>query len=338
MKNQNLLLLLMLLVFSGLMSFKAIEAPLFSYPAYFPAPPYNFKENPLKKEVVELGRALFYEPLLSRDGTVTCESCHLAYTSFTHVDHTLSHGIDNRIGSRNSPALINLAWNKHFMWDGAIHHLDVQALAPIENHLEMDEKLPNVLHKLQQSTVYRKKFEMAFGDTAVTGERMLKAMSQFMLTLVSANSKYDKVKRNEISFNEYELKGYALFQKNCNVCHTEPLFTNGGFENNGLRPDSVLKDVGRMKISLNPKDSLKFKVPTLRNIELTYPYMHDGRFSSLQMVVFHYNDGLHASPTLSKHLKKSMNLSESDKRCLVAFLKTLTDEEFAHNPKFAYPR
>lgn len=325
------------LLFS-LWAFICTEYISLDYPNYFPQPAYDFNKNPLRKESIELGRALFYEPMLSRDGSITCESCHLQFTSFTHVDHQLSHGIDNRIGNRNSPVLVNLAWQKDLMWDGSVHHLDVQALAPIENPLEMDEKLPNVVKKLQSNTKYKAMFAQAYGDSIVTGERLLKAMSQFMLTLVSANAKYDKVKRNEATFNEYEIKGYEIFKKNCNSCHSEPLFTNNKFENNGLLPDTNLRDIGRMKVTLNKNDSLKFKVPTLRNIELSYPYMHDGRFRNLQMVVFHYNDDIHRSTTLAEQLKKPMNMSEDDKRNLIAFLKTLTDENFARNQKYGFPK
>src|SRR5262249_53369535 len=154
--------------------------------------------------------------------------------AFTHVDHSLSHGIAGKIGSRNSPALMNLAWSNDFMWDGSVNHLDVQALAPISNPLEMDETIAHVTAKLRTSENYRSLFKAAFGDTAITGERVLKSLSQFMLTLISCNSKYDSVMRGEKQFTAQEANGYALFKKNCSSCHTEPLFTNEQFENNGL--------------------------------------------------------------------------------------------------------
>ncbi|MBL7815024.1 MAG: c-type cytochrome [Saprospiraceae bacterium] len=312
--------------------------PLFSVPQGFPKPVYDFTKNPLTIEKVELGRRLFYEPLLSRDGTISCASCHLSYTGFTHIDHSLSHGIDNRIGTRNSLALVNLAWNKTFMWDGAVNHLDMQALAPLSSRDEMDENMAHVVQKLQQSNRYPRFFQQAFGDSSVTGERILKVISQFMLTLVSANAKYDKVMRNEASFNEYEAKGYELFKKHCASCHTEPLFTHSGFENNGLKPDSILNDKGRMTITGRKEDSLLFKVPTLRNIEVTYPYMHDGRLPNLQMVLYHYTEGVYQSSTLAKQLRLKMPLSEEDKVNIIAFLHTLTDETFLRNPKFQYLR
>jgi len=317
-------------------SFKTTVDSLFVVPKNFPNPVYNFKDNELNKEKIALGKILFNDPLLSKDNTISCSSCHLSYTAFAHTDHALSHGIENRIGIRNAPALFNLAWNKTFMWDGAIHHLDVQALAPITNNLEMDETLENVVSKLQSSKRYTSLFSKAFGDSVVTGERTLKAISQFLVTLVSANSKYDKVMRKEdnTSFNDDELQGYNIFKAMCSSCHQEPLFTNHQFENNGLLPDTSLNDIGRMKITSNAEDSLKFKVPTLRNCEVTYPYMHDGRFNNLQMVLFHYSNQIHTTTTLSPLLKNKIQLSELDKNCLIAFLKTLTDEDFLRDARY----
>lgn len=264
----------------ALVSFTTITNDLFVIPKGWQKPEYDFLQNPLSKEKIALGKALFYDPILSKDNTISCASCHLSYTAFAHTDHALSHGINNRIGIRNAPALSNLAWGKNFMWDGGIHHLDVQALAPITNADEMGESMRNVVIKLQQTHSYTQLFFKAYGDSIISGEHTLKAISQFLLTLVSANSKYDKVMRKQqgFAFSQYEAKGYAIFKTHCSSCHTEPLFTNNSFENNGLKPDSTLHDIGRMKITQNPSDSLKFKVPSLRNVELTYPYMHDGRF------------------------------------------------------------
>ncbi len=319
-------------------AFKSINDELFYIPKNFPKPVYDFADNSLTKEKIKLGKALFYDPILSKDNTISCSSCHLSNTAFTHTDHDLSHGIQNRIGTRNAPTLINLAWNKSFMWDGGIHHLDMQALAPITNPDEMDETIENVVAKLQQNKKYRKLFYDAFNDSIVTGEHTLKSISQFLVTLVSADSKYDKVMRKEqgISFTEHEQKGYELFKTNCSSCHKEPLFTNNEFENNGLQPDSTLHDGGRMRITKNVADSLKFKVPTLRNIELTYPYMHDGRFKNLQMVLFHYTEDIHPSPTLSNQLKTKITLGEKEKGYLIDFLKTLTDEDFIQNKKHQF--
>lgn len=320
-----------------LLSFRYSDG-IWKTPASWPEPYYNFKKNPLDSATVQLGRVLFYDPVLSADSTISCASCHSPYNAFTHVDHALSHGIKDRIGTRNSPVLINLAWGNSFMWDGAVNHLDVQALAPLENHLEMDETLAHVLEKLARQDKYKRLFKAAFHSEKITGERFLKAISQFMLTLVSSNSKYDKVLRQEAQFTENESKGYALFKQHCAACHTEPLFTNNSFQNNGLEPDSILRDVGRMNITQKSADSLKFKVPTLRNIERSAPYMHDGRYRSLQMVLFHYSANIHHSPTLANELKQPIALSEDDKRNIILFLKTLTDNEFLTNKQFQFPR
>jgi cytochrome c peroxidase len=297
---------------------------------------YDFKKNPLDERKIEIGRLLFHDPILSRDSTISCTSCHLQYTAFTHVDHRLSHGINDRIGTRNSPALMNLAWAKTFMWDGAVNHLDVQALAPISNSLEMDESIGHVVSKLQATKKYPALFYEAYGDSTITSEYMLKCLSQFMLTMVSANSRYDKVKRGQDTFTAKETRGYELFKANCSNCHTEPLFTNMQFENNGLPQDDSLMDIGKMKITRKPEDSLKFKVPSLRNIEFSQPYMHDGRFKNLNQVLNYYAMGVQHSPTLNPLLNKGIYLTNTEKVDLIAFLLTLTDKEFLYNPKFSF--
>ncbi|MFY0672600.1 MAG: cytochrome-c peroxidase [Bacteroidia bacterium] len=333
--------MLRLLFISGL-SFLLIafvnETAFFKTPKGWPQPNYNFKQNPLSKEKVYLGRKLFYEPKLSKNNTISCASCHLSFTSFTHVDHALSHGIFDSIGNRNSPVLINLAWSKSFMWDGAINHLDVQGIAPIENQVEMGEKLKNVTHKLSKSEDYNEFFKSAFGDTAITGERLLKALSAFQLTLVSSNSKYDQVQDGTAKFSEQEQAGLNIFKNKCNHCHTAPLFTNHEFENNGLSIDSALNDLGRYNITKKEKDRRKFKVPTLRNIEYSFPYMHDGRFESLFEVLDHYSNGVETTKTTHNSLKNGINLGETEKVDLMAFLLTLSDKEFCFNPEFGYPR
>lgn len=335
-------LLVMMLFFLFLAAVVPVrEKPItLSYPASWPKPVYDFSASPLYRSKIELGRKLFYDPLLSADSTISCSSCHLNYTAFTHVDHALSHGIRDSIGTRNSPVLINLAWSKVFMWDGAVNHLDVQALAPISHPAEMGENITIVLKKLERSKDYPSLFRRAFGSLGITGERLLKALAQFQLTLVSMNSKYDQVMRKEKGavFTEQEQRGYDLFKKHCAACHTEPLFTNGEFINNGLKPDPFLADPGRMKISLDTKDSLRFKVPTLRNIEFSYPYMHDGRFQSLNQVMNHYINGIYASPTLDPRLSNGVALTSNDKVDVIAFLLTLTDKTFLFNPDFAYPK
>lgn len=316
------------LLFVAAMSLSPPDPVPLKYPKTWPAPTYNFTKNPLTRQGIELGRQLFYDPILSRDSSVSCSNCHLSYTAFTHVDHALSHGIHDRIGTRNSPALMNLAWGRNFMWDGAANHLDVQALAPISSPVEMDETIENVVQKLGRESRYKALFHRAFGDSTVTGERLLKALSQFELTLISANSKYDRAMAGTDSFTLQEQNGYRLFQQNCARCHAEPFFTNHGFEKNGLPIDTTLNDYGRMAITQLPADSLKFKVPTLRNIEFSYPYMHDGRFRRLREVLNHY----------AQNKELGIELTANEKVDLTAFLLTLTDREFLFNAGFAFPR
>lgn len=300
-------------------------------------PYYDFSKNPLTEEGFQLGRQLFYDPILSRDNTISCASCHLQATGFTHVDHELSHGIDGKIGTRNSMTLMNLAWSKSFMWDGGVNHLDVQALNPITSPDEMDETLANVVSKLQKNEKYQALFLAAFGDANITGQRVLKALSQFELMLISSNSKYDKMLRKEAIFSDQEQNGYKLFKTNCASCHNEPLFTSEKFERNGLTLDTTLNDIGRQKITGNSKEYMLFKVPTLRNIQFTFPYMHDGRFKKLSEVIKQYNS-LGNDKNLPKQLQKPMHLSDNERVDLVAFLHTLTDSAFLFDKRFSFPR
>jgi cytochrome c peroxidase len=320
-----------------LFAFVSADKSLFTTPKNWPKPFYNFKKNQLTDSKILLGRVLFYDPILSRNNTISCANCHSQYNAFTHVDHALSHGIDDRIGTRNSLVLMNLAWQKSFMWDGAINHLDMQALAPISHHDEMDENIKHVTEKLQDSKFYPMLFYKAFNDSNISGENTLKAISQFMLTLISANSKYDKVKRMEETFTNQEENGYKLFKQNCASCHTEPLYTNLAFENNGLPIDSLLNDICIKKITQNEQDFLKFKVPTLRNIEFSNPYMHDGRFKRIYDVINHYTN-IQKSKTLAPQLQKQIVLTSNEKVDLIAFMLTLTDKEFLFNPKFGFPK
>ena len=303
---------------------------LLQYPANWPKPAYDFSRNPLTKQGVALGRHLFYEPALSRDGTISCSSCHLSYTAFTHVDHALSHGINDRIGTRNSPTLMNLAWSRSFMWDGAVNHLDMQALAPIANPDEMGEDISHVMEKLQDKAPYPGMFYAAFGDSIITGEHLLKALAQFECTLISAHAKYDQVQEGTATYTAQEQNGYRLFQQNCTSCHAEPLFTSGEFARNGLPLDTILQDYGRMRISQQQADSMMFKIPTLRNIEFSHPYMHDGRFKTLREVLNHYT-------SVGTPVGKA-NLNANEKTDLIAFLLTLSDHDFLFNPDYGYPR
>lgn len=308
----------------------------FRKPANFPEPVYNFAENKVSKEGFELGRALFYEPRLSRNNTVTCGSCHIQSAAFTQHGHDVSHGIDDRLGTRNSPPIMNLAWNKAFMWGGGVYDLDLQPIVPITAHEEMDEDLGNVLNKLRLMPKYTDLFKRAFGSEEISTARFMKALSQFMLMCISSNSKYDKVMRKEGSaqFTADEQEGYVLFKQKCASCHSEPLFTDGSFRNNGLGISPV-NDQGLYAATLQDTDKYKFKVPSLRNLRYTAPYMHDGRFLSLSGVLEHYNSEVKETPNLDPLLKQGnklgIGLKDNEKAKLTAFLGTLDDEEFIKN-------
>ena len=310
----------------------------FEVPKGWPKPHYDFSKNQLTEEGFQLGRHLFYDPILSRDSTISCASCHRQANGFADTEHELSLGIDNKMGRRNSLSLINLAWSKSFMWDGGVNHLEVQALNPITSPLEMDETLINVVNKLKESRKYKHLFKSAFGDSIITGQRILKAIAQFELMLKSSNSKYDQVKRKETVFTKKEQNGYRLFQINCASCHTEPLFASDQFESNGISIDIGLKDRGRIEITNNPVDFARFKVPTLRNIQVSSPYMHDGRFKSLKDVVKHYNSIKPTTSYLATVLQKPMRLSDRECSDLVSFLFTLTDSSFLTNKHFSTPK
>ncbi len=320
------------------MAFWQRETPLMDLPDHFPRPSYTFSRNPLDTDKIELGRVLFYDPILSRDSTISCATCHSPYNAFAHTDHDLSHGIEGTIGTRNAPPLFNLAWSTSFMWDGAINHLDMQALAPISHPGEMGEEMGNVVEKLKRHDRYDAMLGAAFGKEDWQGAEVLLALAQFQLTLVSSNTRYDQVRRGEAEFAEQEAKGYELFQQNCNACHAEPLFTNQGFADNGLPVDTTLNDWGRAKISGQSTDSLAFKVPSLRNLKFTPPYMHDGRFQSLSQVLKHYTDGTVARPGLAPEIRGGIQLDPRERTDLIAFLLTLNDSEFVFNPRHQFPR
>lgn len=309
----------------------------FIVPKGWPQPAYDFSKNPLTEEGIALGKKLFYDGRLSRDGNFSCGTCHQQFGAFNTYDHNLSHGYNNALTTRNAPGLFNLAWQKEFMWDGGINHLDLQPLAPITAENEMAETIENVINKLKADKVYRQMFKAAFGDETINTQRLGKAISQFELQLVSSNSKYDKVMRGEAAFILPEQLGYAIFKKKCISCHTEPMFTDYSYRNTGMPMDSYLKDLGRMKITGNANDSLKFKVPSLRNVAMTFPYGHDGRLFSLMSVFEHYRKNMVVDPATDALLRNKMALSNFEIGQLTAFLNTLTDSIFLKDPRFAAP-
>ena len=324
----------------GLISLMILpEDGLFYRPEKWPKPLYNFEDNPLTPEGFSLGRALFYDPILSEDSTVSCASCHLQYTAFAHVDHSTSHGINSRVGKRNAPGLMNLAWYPMLDWDGGVLNLNGQAINPLTHPDEMGETLEGVLKKLNRNSDYKAKFKKVFGAEHIKTSHLLKALGQFTVSLVSANSKYDSVMRKESTFTAQEQRGYTLFLNHCNQCHTAPLFTNFEFKANGIGPNNQFNDSGRALITGKVTDAYLFRVPTLRNIEYSFPYMHDGRMSKLKEVLAHYSNSLSwKKPVSSGLLQKKITLNLNEQKDLLSFLKTLSDKQFLFNQAFRFSR
>lgn len=306
----------------------------FYTPQGFPAPYYDLSGNPLSYARFSLGRKLFYDPVLSIDSTIACGSCHQQSVAFAHADHRLSHGVNNLLGTRNSPVIFNMAWNPAFFWDGGVHNLELQPLGPITNPVEMAETLPGVISKLRNSSTYPALFKSAFGTDTIITDHVMKALAQFMAVMISDKSKYDFYLAGKATFTASEERGLAVFRAHCNSCHREPLFSDFSYRNNGL--DSVFTaDAGRARITNLPQDSGKFKVPTLRNIVLSKPYMHDGRLGSLSAVLDHYQGHIRHSATLDPLLVNGITLNSRERSDLLAFLATLTDATFTHNREFS---
>lgn len=307
-------------------------------PDGFPPPAYTFSDNPLTEEGFELGRKLFYDGRLSIDSLHPCSSCHQQIAGFGTFEHDRSHGVYNSHTLRNAPVLFNLAWNKSFHWDGAYQKMEDAIAQPINGHIEMGESFQGVIGRLEQDDDYRKEFKKVFGSPFIRPDHLLKALSQFTGYLVSANAKYDKVKRGEAAFTAQEQNGYTLFQSKCATCHPEPLFTDQSYRNIGLPVDPFLNDFGRMRVTGNKADSLKFKVPTLRNANISSNYMHDGRFNTLYQCIEHYRTGVQQSATLDPLLANGITLTATQESDLVSFLKTLTDSAFLRDPRFRQPQ
>lgn len=323
--------------------YREINARLdFRVPANFPAIVQDIEGNYPTQKGFELGRRLFYDAQLSADNTVSCSSCHEQAFAFTHHGHALSHGINDLEGIRNAPAVQNLAFLSEYFYDGASNSIEMLSINPIHNPVEMAETLEGISAKLKKDKSYVRMFSEAFDDGEVTSGNILKALGQFMTMMVSANSRYDKYVRNEPggTMSAQELQGMQLFAQKCASCHKTDLFTDNAFRNNGLPPNPSLDDKGREVVTGFPADRYKFKVPSLRNAALTAPYMHDGRFGSLESVLNFYASGVKDSNTLDLLLHQNgslgIPLSQDEKEAIIAFIKTLTDDEFVTNPLFYY--
>ncbi len=309
----------------------------FTMSGTFPVPDLP-RDNPLIEERVALGKALFNETDLSRDGSISCASCHQSATAFADP-RPASLGVGGQVGTRNAMPLFNLAWKTSFFWDGRAPSLRAQALMPIQDHTEMDETLDRVTAKLAATATYPPLFTAAFGSSEITAEKLGLAIEQYLLTLTACDAKFDRALRGKTKLSENEKRGFELFMTeydprtgqlgaDCFHCHGGPLFSDHQFHNNGLASSDT--DPGRFRVTGRDADRGKFSTPSLRNVALTAPYMHDGSFASLEEVVAHYSTGVHRSPTLdpnlAKHPEGGLQLSEADQRALVAFLKTLTND------------
>lgn len=322
--------------------------------AYGALPAPNLPEdNVLTVQGVQLGRMLFYEKMLSSDNSQSCASCHRQEHAFSDTTK-FSIGVQGLPGKRQAMSVFNMAWNTNeFFWDGRAHLLRDQAILPIQDELEMDETLDNVIAKLADSKTYRDQFTRTFGDDEITVDKMAKAMEQFMFSIVSYDSKFDQWKAGLVELTESEERGRLLYETeynpffpqfsgaDCAHCHGGANFENDQYMNNGLDSDENFMDMGRAKVTMDPSDNAKFKVPSLRNIELTAPYMHDGRFATLEEVIDHYNEGIHPSTTIDPALlatsETGLFLNDEDKVDLLNFLKTLTDQTMLADPAYSDP-
>lgn len=310
-------------------------------PSNFPKYYFNTKENPITKFGVELGKKMFYDGRLSSDGTISCGSCHEQSFAFTHHGHSVSHGVGNAIGTRNATPIQNMAFQNSFMWDGATEHLDLQPIIPFTSPIEMNCDFTTVLTMMRNDKEYKRLFDLAFKNKEINSENMLKALGQFMAIMVSSNSKFDKYRRQESGgeFTQIESEGFALFNQKCASCHSGDLQTDQSFRNNGLPINPLVNDIGRFRVTENEQDKYKFKVPSLRNIEKTPPYMHDGRFYTLEAVLEHYANGVKHTQNLDALLINNgtlgVSLTENEKIKIIAFLKTLTDYQFLTDKRFS---
>lgn len=311
-------------------------------PEHFPEMVYNLENNPVTKNGFELGKKLFYDGKLAADNIISCGFCHEQAFAFTHHGHQISLGVFDNAGSRNAQPIQNMAFQKEFMWDGAAIHLDLQPIIPLTSDLEMGESVGNVIEKLKADKSYRKDFKNAFDNGEINSENLFKALSQFMVMMISGNSKYDQVitNTNQVSFTPEEEQGYTLFKNKCGQCHSGELFTDETYRNNGLPINPKYNDEGRKKVTEIESDKYKFKVPSLRNIEHTAPYMHDGRFGSLESVLNFYASGVTHTQNLDSELIQNDNtlgipLTEIEKAQIISFLKTLTDESFLTDKRFS---
>lgn len=273
----------------------------------------------------EFGRYLFYDTGLSVDSSTSCGTCHQQFAAFAHIDHAVSHGVLGRIGTRNVPALQNLRKQTSFMWDGAIENLAMQSINPLTGHDEMGSTLADVLARVSATPRYLQFASALYRDSAITVPRILDALAAFTGSLESMSSRYDAMRAGTAIFSEHEQRGLVLFRQRCASCHAEPFFMNNDFASNGLPPDIAMPDVGRYRVTQNEEDRYRFRVPSLRNVAITYPYMHDGRFRRLRDVLDHYGSPSKHAPHTDPRVTSITGLNDAERKDIIAFLLTLTD-------------
>ncbi len=339
----------------GFTSFKSMptEDDLLQVPEHFGKLYEIPEDNPMRAEAIELGKMLFFEPMLSRDTSISCGSCHRPELAFTD-GQAFSKGFHGQLSRRSAMSLVNLLWVKQFFWDGRTSSLEIQALIPLQDPTEMNLSLAEAVARLQGTELYPPLFKKAFGSKKITAENIGKAIAQFERTLISANSRYDKIVRGEVQPTEREQRAINLFMThpvpeaglrgaNCGDCHGSHLTTLNTFHDNGL--DKNPKDLGKGLFTRKETDKGKMRVPSLRNIALTAPYMHDGRFKTLREVIDHYNEHIQQSPNLDPLIMEASNeldgeslmLSEQEKDDILFFLEMLTDSTFVTDKRFQNP-
>ncbi len=318
-------------------------------PSNFDALPTT-ESNAFSKDKIELGRMLFYDPILSGNNQISCATCHDQSIAFTDGDALTRKGISGNQLLRHTPALINLAWMRGLFWEGGAKNLESLSLAPLGHPDEMDQDIVELVEELNQHAVYPSLFNNAFGTTEIELIQILQALAQFQRILISSDSRYDKYIRNEEEgfMNSQELDGLSLYEEHCSSCHSGFLFTDNSFHNNGI--DSAWNDLtheyiftGRFRITFDSSDLGKYKTPTLRNIALTAPYMHDGRFKNLMEVLDHYSGNVLLSQSLDENFIREdgfigIPLTEIEKQNIISFLHTLTDEEFIVKQELSPPK
>lgn len=285
----------------------------------------------------EFGRYLFYDATLSVDSSTSCGTCHQQFAAFAHIDHAVSHGVLGRIGTRNVPALQNLQQQTSFMWDGAFEHLAMQSINPLTGHAEMGSTLPDVLARVARNPRYQQLASQLYDDTQITIPRILEALAAFTGSIVSRSSRYDAMRDGKLVFHENEQRGLDEFRTHCASCHAEPYFMSNDFASNGLPPDTAMVDVGRYRVTQREEDRYRFRVPSLRNIAITFPYMHDGRFRRLRDVLDHYGSPSKHTPYADSRVTSIAGLSDVERKDIIAFLLTLTDTLLPRDPRYRDP-